>query len=171
VSNGHGRRVATAAVWVALAVVLAVALAFGASRGAGTQTPAERAAALDGILKCPSCDGISVADSSAATAAAVRQVVLARVRQGQSDQEIEQYLVSRYGPSILLRPPTTGITAVVWVVPLVAAVGGLGGLGFFFWRRRRPVTASVTAADRALVDRALAEHGPGAAGQPVSPRW
>jgi cytochrome c-type biogenesis protein CcmH/NrfF len=68
VSNGHRRRVATAAVWVALAVVLAVALAFGASRGAGTQTPAERAAALDGILKCPSCDGISVADSSAATA-------------------------------------------------------------------------------------------------------
>jgi len=169
VSEGSGRRAATVAVWVALAVVLAVALAFSASRASGRQSPAQRAAAIDGILKCPSCDGISVADSSASTAAAVRQVVLARVRQGQSDQEIEQYLVSRYGPSILLRPPTTGITAVVWVVPLVAAVGGVGGLGVFFWRRRRPLTASVTAADRALVDRALAEHGPGTGGRPVSP--
>ena len=168
-SEGSGRRAATVAVWVALAVVLAVALAFSASRASGRQSPAQRAAAIDGILKCPSCDGISVADSSASTAAAVRQVVLARVRQGQSDQEIEQYLVSRYGPSILLRPPTTGITAVVWVVPLVAAVGGVGGLGVLFWRRRRPLTASVTAADRALVDRALAEHGPGTGGRPVSP--
>ena len=173
-SGGTGLRVGKTAVWVALGVVLAVALAFGASHRSGPQTPAQRAAALDSIIKCPSCDGISVADSSASTAAAIRQLVLARVRQGQSDQAIEQYLVSRYGPSILLRPPTTGITAVVWVVPLVAAVGGLGGLGFFFWRRRRPPAASVTAADRALVDRALvdqarAEHGGGAASLPVPP--
>ncbi|HEY5251486.1 MAG TPA: cytochrome c-type biogenesis protein CcmH [Acidimicrobiales bacterium] len=145
--------------WVILGVVLAAALVFSVSRG-GPPTVAERAAALDGVLKCPSCDGISVADSSASTAAAVRQVVLTRVRAGESDQQIEQYLVSRYGPSILLRPPTTGLTAVVWVVPVLAAVGGLGGLGLFFWRRRRPVGASVTTEDRALVERAIAAaHG------------
>jgi cytochrome c-type biogenesis protein CcmH len=146
-------------VWVILGVVLAAALVFSVSRG-GPPTVAERAAALDGVLKCPSCDGISVADSSASTAAAVRQVVLTRVRAGESDQQIEQYLVSRYGPSILLRPPTTGLTAVVWVVPVLAAVGGLGGLGLFFWRRRRPVGVSVTTEDRALVERAIAAaHG------------
>jgi cytochrome c-type biogenesis protein CcmH len=139
---------------VGLALVLAVALAVSVAGGPRDQTPGQRAAALDGVLKCPSCDGISVADSSASTAAAVRQVVLDRARAGQSDAQIEQYLVSRYGPSILLRPPTTGITAVVWVVPLVAAVGGIGGLGLFFWRRRRPVGAAVSAEDRDLVDRA-----------------
>jgi cytochrome c-type biogenesis protein CcmH len=146
-------------VWVGLAVVLALALTFSV-RG-GPQTPAERAAALDSIIKCPSCDGISVADSSAATAAAVRHDVAVRVGQGQSNATIEQSLVDRYGPSILLRPPTTGITAVVWVVPLVAAAAGLGGLGFFFWRRRRPADVAVTTEDRALVEQALAAtHGP-----------
>lgn len=152
------RRTESLVVWVVLALVLAGALVFASWRG-GVQTPAQRATALDSIIKCPSCDGISVEDSSASTAAAVRQLVLARVREGQSDQQIENYLVSRYGPSILLRPPTTGITAVVWVVPLVAAVGGVGGLALFFWRRRRPVAVAVSAEDRALVDLALTEKG------------
>ncbi len=157
-SRRRGFTAGSGPVWVVLALVFVAALAFGASHGGGTPTAAQRAAALDAVLKCPSCDGISVADSSASTAAAVRQVVAVRVREGQSDQQIEQYLVGRYGPSILLRPPTTGITAVVWVVPLVAAAGGLGGLGFFFWRRRRPLTSPVTAEDRALVDQAMAEQ-------------
>jgi cytochrome c-type biogenesis protein CcmH len=168
VSRRHGLRAASAPAWIVLGVVLAVALAFSVSPG-GTLTPLQRAAAIDGVLKCPSCDGISVADSSASSAAAVRQVVLARVRQGQSDQQIEQYLVSRYGPSILLRPPTTGLTAVVWVVPLVAAAGGLAGLGLFFWRRRRPPPTPVTPQDRALVDQLLARHQPGSTGAPVPP--
>jgi cytochrome c-type biogenesis protein CcmH len=149
-------------VWVVLAVVLAVALGVTATRSGGARSAAQRATAIDSVLKCPSCDGISVADSSASTAAAVRQVVLARVRAGQSDARIEQYFVGRYGPSILLRPPTTGITAVVWVVPVVAAAGGLGGLGLFFWRRRRPPgTTPVSPEDRALVDRALEERAVG----------
>lgn len=149
-------------VWAALAVVLAVALAVSVSHGGGTRTDAQRAAAIEGNLKCPSCEAISVLDSSASTAVAVRQVVIAQVRAGRSDGQIYQYLESRYGPSILLRPPTTGITAVVWVVPIVAAAAGLGGLGLFFWRRRRPAAVTVTDDDRALVDRALAA--------PTSPR-
>jgi cytochrome c-type biogenesis protein CcmH len=170
VAEGHRRRAGAGLIWVVLAVVLALVLVVSASRN-GPLTPAARAAALDAVLKCPSCDGISVADSSASTAAAVRQVVSARVRAGQSDQQIENYLVSRYGPSILLRPPTTGITALVWILPLVAAVGGAGGLGLFFWRRRRPVEIPVTAEDRRLVDRALLHRhtvdGPPVAGDRV----
>jgi cytochrome c-type biogenesis protein CcmH len=146
----------SALVWLGLAVILAVALAF--SVRSGPQTPAQRAAYLDSIIKCPSCDGISVADSSAATAAAVRQDVATQVRAGRSNAQIEQSLVNRYGPSILLRPPTTGITAVVWIVPLVAAAGGLGGLGIFFWRRRRPLGVRVSSEDRALVERALVDR-------------
>jgi cytochrome c-type biogenesis protein CcmH len=151
-------------IWVVLGAALAVALAVSVSTGPATQTPAQRATAIDKQLKCPSCEAISVEDSSASTAQAVRQVVLARVRAGQSTQEIENYLVSRYGPSILLRPPASGITAVVWVVPLVAAAAGLGGLGTVFWRRRRPLSVRVTAQDRAVVARARAELSPEATG-------
>jgi cytochrome c-type biogenesis protein CcmH len=157
-SRRHRLLSPTGLVWVTLAVVLAIALAFSVARSNATPTLSQRAAAIDGNLKCPSCEAISVEDSSASTAAAVRQLVLSRLREGQTDQQIYQYLESRYGPSILLRPPTTGLTAVVWVVPLVAAAAGLGGLGVFFWRRRRPVAVVVSPQDRALVDQALVDR-------------
>ena len=149
------RRRVSAGVWVLLVLVLAGALAWGASRP-GPTTAVQRADALDALLKCPSCDGTSVLDSSASTAQAVRVLVLARVRAGQSDDQIESYLVGRYGPSILLRPPATGITVVVWLVPLLAAVAGVGGLAMFFWRRRRlSATPPASEDDRVLVDRAM----------------
>jgi cytochrome c-type biogenesis protein CcmH len=151
-------RAASRATWAALALALAVVLALSLSPH-GPLTLAQRAAAIDRQLKCPSCQSISVADSTASTAAAVRQVVLARVREGQSDAQIEQYLESRYGPGILLSPPTSGLTVLVWVLPGLAAAGGAGGLGLFFWRRRRPAAVRVTAEDRALVERARAAHG------------
>jgi cytochrome c-type biogenesis protein CcmH len=142
--------------WVVMAVVLAVALAVGAHRPGPAPSATQRAAVVDAQLRCPSCEDVSVADSSAPTAVAVRAIVLARVRAGQSDGEIEGFLVSRYGPDILLRPPATGATGTVWIVPVVAVVVALGGLGVFFWRRRRAPSAALEDEDRALVDQALA---------------
>ena len=148
--------------WVVLAAVVAVALVVGASRGGGPATPAQRAAHIDALLRCPSCEGISVADSSASTAVAIRQAVTARVRAGQSDAQIEAYFVSRYGPGILLRPPARGATAWVWVLPPVGVAAAAAGLGALFWRRRRVPVVESSEADRALVDRALrARAAPG----------
>ena len=56
--------------------------------GAVRLTPAQRAAALDAQLRCPSCDDVSVANSSAASAVAIRQLVLADTNAGESDQAI-----------------------------------------------------------------------------------
>lgn len=145
--------------WLAMAVILAVALGLGAGRPGPGPSPAQRAAALDAQLRCPSCEDVSVADSSAPTAVAVRAIVLQRVRAGESDAAIEGFLVSRYGPDILLRPPTSGVTSAVWVVPLVALSLALCGLGVFYWRRRRTAPPVPPAAeDRSLVDRALADR-------------
>jgi cytochrome c-type biogenesis protein CcmH len=147
--------------WAVLVVVVAVSLVVGASGRSGRETNAQRSAAIDAHIKCPSCDGLSVADSSAAIAVAIRQDVAQRVRNGQSDADIEEYLVSRYGQGILLRPPTRGATSLVWVVPGIAVIGGLIGLGVFFWRRRRVESLDVAEADRLVVARALAESRAG----------
>lgn len=144
--------------WVVLVVMVGVALAVGATRGPGPATVQQRAAALDAVIRCPSCDGISVAQSSASTAQAIRQTVLARLRGGQSPQQVEAYLVSRYGPGILLRPPVGGGTAWVWVLPPVAVAGAAAGLGAVLWRRRRRHEAEVSEEDRALVELALARR-------------
>lgn len=123
---------------VALVVVLATALTIG-SGVASSRPPsaAQRAAALDNQIRCPSCEDISVAQSTASSALAVRQEVRRLIGQGRSDQQVENALVAQYGPSILLRPPTSGLTAVVWIVPAVAGALAVAALVGLFWRRSR----------------------------------
>lgn len=162
------------ALWVVLLVVVGVALGVGASRPGPPLTAVQRAQSIDAQVRCPSCEDISVADSSASTAQAIRQLVVARVRAGQSDQQIDAFLVSRYGPGILLRPPDTGVTAWVWVLPPVAVAAAVAGLASALWRRRGAAAPAVSEDDRALVDRALAQRaaaaGAGTGDTPAGPR-
>ena len=113
----------------------------GVAPGGAAHHRAQRAAAIDARVRCPSCDGISVADSSASTAVAIRQAVAPRATPGQSDGQIDAFLVSRYGPGILLRPPAHGATAWVWVLPPVAVAVAAVAVGTVFWRRRCPPRA------------------------------
>lgn len=124
-----------------LLAVLAAALLVGSGVGqGGHQTPAQRASALDAGIRCPSCEDLSVAQSSASTAVAVRHEVLQLVRRGESDQEIEDALVGQYGTAILLRPPTSGLASLVWIVPAVAGFAAAAALGVLFWRRSRQMS-------------------------------
>ncbi len=120
---------------VAVVVVAAVALAVGAGRGPATV--AQRAAAVESRIRCPSCEDISVADSDAPSAIAARRQIQAMVRAGASDGAIERSFVARYGPSILLAPPASGLDALVWVVPAVGLAGAIVALGVLYWRRAR----------------------------------
>ena len=121
-----------------LLVVLAVALAFGSGLGApGRPDAAARAAAIDRQIRCPSCEDLSVAQSSASAAIAVRHEVAHLVGAGRTDQQIEQTLVAQYGPSILLSPPTSGLTALVWVLPVAGGVVAAAAVGSVLWRRAR----------------------------------
>lgn len=121
---------------VVLLVVLAAALVVGSGVGQGGHpTAAQRASALDAELRCPSCEDLSVAQSSASTAVAVRHEVLRLTRRGESDQQIEDALVGQYGTAILLRPPTSGLASLVWIVPAVAGIAAAAALGVLFWRR------------------------------------
>ena len=152
----------TRAAWAVLGLVLAVSLVVGARHPSPAPGPAQRAAALEANLRCPSCQDVSVADSSAPTALAIRRIVSSQVAAGASDASIDAFLVSRYGPGILLRPPASGGIGAVWFVPIVAVPGALAVLGVFFWRRRRVRLVTPSDDDRLLVEAALA--GRGAAG-------
>jgi cytochrome c-type biogenesis protein CcmH len=124
--------------WLALLVVLTTALIAGASAGSGEPaTAAERTSRLAKELRCPTCRGLSVADSDAKAADAIRDEIQVRVTAGQSDDEVRAYLVSRYGEDILLKPRGSGFTGLVWAIPVVALVAAGGGLAFAFRRWSR----------------------------------
>jgi cytochrome c-type biogenesis protein CcmH len=146
--------------WLALALVVVAALAVAAGAGRSERTPAARARHVASQLRCPVCEGLSVADSPSPTARAIHDDIRRRVEAGESDEEIRAAFVDRYGESILLRPTSTGIAALVWALPVVALVLGAAGLGFAFWRWRREPRLSPTEADRALVGEALGHRPP-----------
>lgn len=132
------RRAGGKASFVLALVALAVALVIGSGvTSSAAPSAAQRASALETQIRCPSCDDVSVAQSTAASAIAVRHEVAGLTAAGVSDQAIEQRLVSQYGPSILLAPPDSGLSSLVWLLPLVAGLLSVGGLGVFFWRRAR----------------------------------
>ncbi|HUC04723.1 MAG TPA: cytochrome c-type biogenesis protein CcmH [Acidimicrobiales bacterium] len=120
------------------AVVVAAALVVGSGVfDSSPPTLAQRAAALDALVRCPSCTDISVAQSHETTAIAVRHEIQNLLARGKSDAQVKSVLVSQYGPSILLEPPDTAGIPVIWVVPAVLALGALGAVGTLFWRRSR----------------------------------
>jgi len=123
--------------WTLMGVVLVVALVVGTGvLHSSPPTAAQRAAAIDADIRCPSCEDLSVAESSAPTAVTVRATVRQLVDAGQSDQQIQQYLVARYGSSIVLDPPAHGWSLLVWVLPLAGVAVAVAGLGTVLYRRR-----------------------------------
>lgn len=125
-------------VWTLLGVVLVTALLIGSGTFSSTPpTHAQRAVAIESVIRCPSCEDLSVAVSSAPTAVTVRATVTRLVDQGQSTQQIKDYLVARYGSAIVLDPPTRGWSALVWALPVVVGIGVAGALVGTLVRRRR----------------------------------
>lgn len=121
-----------------LAAVLVAALAAGSGLfSSSPPTMAQRAGAIESVLRCPSCEDLSVADSTAPTAVAVRATVRQLLDRGWSDARIESYLVARYGATIVLDPPARGWTALVWVLPPAAGAAAVVAVGVVLARRRR----------------------------------
>jgi cytochrome c-type biogenesis protein CcmH len=119
-------------------VVLVVALVIGSGAlNSSPPTASQRAATLEAGVRCPSCTDLSVAESNATTAIAVRHQIESMVAAGRSNGDIDQALVSEYGQTILLVPPNAGGVPLIWVIPIVLGAGALVGVGILFWRRSR----------------------------------
>jgi cytochrome c-type biogenesis protein CcmH/NrfF len=129
------------ALWATLAVCIGLALAVGSGAIGGGHAKApslyQRTLQVAGEYRCPVCAGESVAASQAPEAVEIRQLVEKWLQEGDSQATIRSFLVHDYGLSILERPPATGVSVLVWALPIVAgalAITGLG-LGFARWRR------------------------------------
>ncbi len=122
---------------LALAVVLASALAIAAGVGQSTPSNASRTASLEALIRCPSCEDLSVAESSSSAAIAARHQIASMVAAGESNKQILASFVSRYGLTILLKPGTSGLISLVWLILLVAGTAALLVVGVVFWRRHR----------------------------------
>jgi cytochrome c-type biogenesis protein CcmH len=82
-------------------------------------------------LRCVVCQNLSVADSPSEMAQQMRAVVREQLQAGKSPEQIKEFFVSKYGDWVLLRPKTTGFSALLWILPYAALfIGVLGALWF-----------------------------------------
>ena len=88
-------------------------------------------------LRCLVCQNQTIADSNAELAVDLRNQVRDMLRQGQSEQQIIDYMTARYGDFVLYRPPVRGATFLLWFGPAVLMVGGLAALVLVLRRRSR----------------------------------
>ena len=140
--------------WLLPAAMIALAAVVVAGLLAGGAAPTDRVEELAARLRCPVCQGVSVADSPSDTAQAMRERVADLVAAGASDAEIEQHFVDRYGDWVLLDPRPGPRTWALWALPAVVLLAG----GFAVWRLRSGEDgAGPTPQQRAAVARAVAD--------------
>ena len=117
-----------------------------------------RARALSRGLRCMVCQNQSIDDSEAPLARDLRILVRERLKQGDSDTQVLDYLTTRSGEFVLLKPPLAWHTALLWFSPLGLLIIGAIGLGVAIRRRRgavEPPDPHLTPAEEARLARVL----------------
>jgi cytochrome c-type biogenesis protein CcmH len=125
-----------------------------------------RARDLSRELRCMVCQNQSIDDSEAPLARDLRLLVRERIAAGDSDGQVIDFLVARYGEFVLLKPRFNPHTMLLWLIPPLALLGG----GFAMWRysRRRGKSADfagesavqLTAEEKARLERLMASDKP-----------
>ena len=85
-------------------------------------------------LRCVVCQNLSVADSPSEMAQQMRAIVREQLQAGKSPDEIKDFFVSKYGEWVLLKPKTTGFSALLWILPYVVLVLGVSAALWFVRR-------------------------------------
>jgi cytochrome c-type biogenesis protein CcmH len=96
----------------------------------------QRAEALGHQLRCLVCQNESVEESNADLARDLRRIIRQRIVAGDSDQQVVDWMVARYGNFVRLRPPFNAITFVLWGAPAIAVLAGIAAV--LVARKRRP---------------------------------
>ncbi len=98
-----------------------------------------RARTLSQDLRCLVCQNQSIDDSNAPLARDLRLIVRERLAAGDTDAQVIDYLVARYGNYVLLKPPLQRDTALLWAAPFAMLVVALMVSGVYLLRRKRDV--------------------------------
>lgn len=120
--------------WAVMGLLLTGSLAVGAQGSTDGRTVDGRVRSIAAEVRCPTCEGLSVGESDAPASRTMRDEIRRRIEAGESDGAIRAYLVSRFGKDILLKPEASGVTALVWALPVAGLVCALAGL-FVAFRR------------------------------------
>lgn len=142
-----------------LAALAVLALGVVWSARPQPETAQQRVTRIASELRCPVCQGLSVADSPSETARAMQDLIAERVAEGRSDDQIRDEFRRAYGDWILLAPPATSPSVLIWLAPLVAVLPAAA----VAWRRARapaPPPAPLSAQERARLDAALGGEEP-----------
>ena len=119
----------------------------------------QRSHQLASQLMCPVCDGQTIDGSNAQIAQDMRAKVYELLKGGDSNDEIREYFIIRYGEGILAAPPRTGFNLIAWIVPMIIVTGGIGTVLLTIKNMRRSNMASKVFAGRpAAIDPALSKY-------------
>ena len=118
-----------------------------------------RAREISKHLRCVVCQNQSIDDSDAPLARDLRLLVRERLKAGDSDGQVYDFLTARYGDFVLLRPPIKPSTWLLWFGPAIVLL--LGGIALVRSFRRRKIAveqAPISDAERASLKRLLEER-------------
>lgn len=153
--------------WLLVGAAAATMLVFGVVDGRDDRTNAERAHDIGATIACPQCVGQSVVESDVAIAREIRAEIGRLVVAGYRDADIRARFAERYGEWVILTPSRSGVSGLVWVIPVVGVVVGVGLLAVTLNRWRRAAQGGeVSEEDQELVDSARSRRNEG----PVHPK-
>jgi cytochrome c-type biogenesis protein CcmH/NrfF len=114
-----------------------------------------RARAISEGLRCMVCQNQSIDESDADLARDLRILVRERLKAGDSDRQVVDYIVSRYGEFVLLKPRLEPRTLLLWGAPLLLLLAGGAFMIVAMRSRRSPQTSALTADEQAALDAML----------------
>lgn len=95
-------------------------------------------------LRCPKCQNQNIADSNAPIAMDLRQEIYRLIQEGQTDEQIVEYLVARYGDFVRYNPPLNFNTFLLWFGPLLLLLGGVVWVRWIVRQRQQKADTSAS---------------------------
>lgn len=126
---------------------------------ADDQVVEQRLIAISEEMRCLVCQNESLAGSRSDLANDLRRELRVLIKDGKTDAEIREFMVSRYGDFVLYRPPVKPMTWMLWIGPFVLMFAGVIALFVYMRRRNRDISIVVLTEEESKHAEALLKEG------------